>query len=478
MIATAKGRAAILGDRQAKPAPMVIDAASIPPELLQLDRWLCWIWEWDADANGGKGKWSKPPRNVFGGPGSSTDESTWTDFSTALAAVEAGDFDGIGIALGPLDDGRVLTGVDADDCRNVATGELSVDAEAVLSLLDSYAEVSPTGTGVKVLCFGALPHGRRSRGHYECYSSGRYFTVTGNRLASSRDHVRSAEPELAKFHATFIEPPKVEKATRVPTGEVDTALTVEALNALDPARTDSYEDWLLVGMALHSADPSLLDEWDRWSAQSSKYSVGQCHDKWLSFNGSGVGVGSLFHWAKQDGWKPPRRQSGGDKCTDAANAMRFAAEHGEQLRYIYAWNKWPVWTGQRWQLDDNGEVMRRAKLTADAIYHEAAATTDSNLQKAIGAWAKTSHSRQRLEAMIALAQSEHPIPVSHESLDADPWLLNCTNGTVDLRTGELRPHAPGDCSRSQPASNTPTSPASMRFSGVSFSMRYLTATLN
>jgi putative DNA primase/helicase len=46
--------------------------------------------------------------------------------------------------------------------------------------------------------------------------------------------------------------------------------------------------------------------------------------------------------------------------------------------------------------------------------------------------------------MIELAESEQPIPVARNSFDADPWLLNCANGTVDLRTGQLQPHAPGD----------------------------------
>lgn len=85
-----------------------------------------------------------------------------------------------------------------------------------------------------------------------------------------------------------------------------------------------------------------------------------------------------------------------------------------------------------------------AKEVADAIYKEAALQEDPDQQESLAKWAKTSHSCIRLEAMLSLAKSEQPIPISHESLDSDPWLINCENGTVDLRTSELRPHSAGD----------------------------------
>jgi hypothetical protein len=84
------------------------------------------------------------------------------------------------------------------------------------------------------------------------------------------------------------------------------------LDALHPSRTDDYEDWLAVGMALHSVSDSLLTEWDRWSQQSSKYKSGECQKKWQSFKRSGIAIGSLGAMAKRDGWVSPfgeRQQS-------------------------------------------------------------------------------------------------------------------------------------------------------------------------
>jgi hypothetical protein len=83
------------------------------------------------------------------------------------------------------------------------------------------------------------------------------------------------------------------------------------LEALSPYRADDYDNWLAVGMALHSVDDSLLTEWDNWSRQSPKYSPGCCDKKWKSFKSQGVSIGSLAHMAKQDGWRSPFEKSSG-----------------------------------------------------------------------------------------------------------------------------------------------------------------------
>ncbi len=85
--------------------------------------------------------------------------------------------------------------------------------------------------------------------------------------------------------------------------DIDWALSY--LTALSPCRADDYNEWCSVGMILKSIDDSLLYEWENWSRQSSKYKPGECQKKWKSFKGNGVGIGTLAHWAKQDGWSSP-----------------------------------------------------------------------------------------------------------------------------------------------------------------------------
>ena len=129
--------------------------------------------------------------------------------------------------------------------------------------------------------------------------------------------------------------------------------------------------------------------------------------------------------------------------TDLGNAERFAKEHGATARYVSAWRRWLVWDGTRWKPDDGPRVMQLAKATAKRIIDEAKHHEDSSRQKAIANHWLASQARSRLEAMIALGASEEPIPISHESLDDEPWLLNCANGVVDLASGELLPHNSG-----------------------------------
>jgi len=130
--------------------------------------------------------------------------------------------------------------------------------------------------------------------------------------------------------------------------------------------------------------------------------------------------------------------------TDLGNAERLVARHGADLRFCHPWARWLVWDGRRWAIDDAGEVKRRAKETVRAIYAEAAQAMDENERKARANWAMRSESRHRLDAMIALAQSEPAIPVLPDDLDTDRWLLTVGNGTLDLRTGKLRPHVRDD----------------------------------
>lgn len=125
--------------------------------------------------------------------------------------------------------------------------------------------------------------------------------------------------------------------------------------------------------------------------------------------------------------------------TDAGNAARFALQHREWARYCFAWRAWLLWSGQCWRRDPGDGAMRMAKATAQGIYLEAGGAASEGERKQIAKWAITSESEPRLRAMLNLAASEPGVPVTPEELDADPMLLNCQNGTADLRTGALRP---------------------------------------
>jgi putative DNA primase/helicase len=129
--------------------------------------------------------------------------------------------------------------------------------------------------------------------------------------------------------------------------------------------------------------------------------------------------------------------------TDLGNARRLVANHGKDLRYCKAWGKWLVWTGKRWQPDRTDEIKRRAKSTVDSMKAEAKSMDEEDRDKLLR-HCRESQSASRLDAMCRVAESEPEVVVAPEKLDRDLFLLNCKNGTVDLRTEVLRQHSRED----------------------------------
>jgi P4 family phage/plasmid primase-like protien len=130
------------------------------------------------------------------------------------------------------------------------------------------------------------------------------------------------------------------------------------------------------------------------------------------------------------------------RCSDMGNGFRFARQHKDKALFCYVSDKWSVWDGKRWIEDNSGEAVRLAKTTVKNIYTEAAFTVDEEKRKAIGKHALRSEGDSRITAMLHQAQSE--MPVKLEAFDQDTFAFNCEDGTLDLRTGELRPHARED----------------------------------
>ena len=129
--------------------------------------------------------------------------------------------------------------------------------------------------------------------------------------------------------------------------------------------------------------------------------------------------------------------------SDYTNALAFVRDHGQCLRYCYPWKSWLVWTGTHWQRDTSGEVMRLAKQTVKRLARHAEDLDDAQA-KALMGHVKASLNTAKLKALVECAQSEESIPVQPEELDTDPWVLNVANGTLDLKTGTLRPHDRAD----------------------------------
>jgi P4 family phage/plasmid primase-like protien len=129
-------------------------------------------------------------------------------------------------------------------------------------------------------------------------------------------------------------------------------------------------------------------------------------------------------------------------CSDLGNARRLVALCGDDLRFVKEWG-WLIWDGRRWELDQTGEIERRAKAMVVSIYQEAA-NAPEHLRATLAKHAITSQAAFKIKAAITLTESEKSIRLVANDFDSHDWLLTCDNGTLDLRTGQLGPSSRTD----------------------------------
>jgi putative DNA primase/helicase len=126
--------------------------------------------------------------------------------------------------------------------------------------------------------------------------------------------------------------------------------------------------------------------------------------------------------------------------TDLGNSERFIRQHGFNIRYCVETATWHLWNGARWEPDGLKQIHQLAKATVKAMYGELAAEPDDEKRKALFKFIQKSESERSLSALVNLARTDPRIAVSASAFDTQPHLLNCKNGTIDLRTGELLRH--------------------------------------
>ncbi len=131
------------------------------------------------------------------------------------------------------------------------------------------------------------------------------------------------------------------------------------------------------------------------------------------------------------------------KNTDIGNGWRFSQQQGERFRYCREMNQYLAYDGKRWQPDQSA-AEAAAKDTVRDMAAVASRDPGRPENKALLKHAMQSATRSRIEAMLFTARSEPEMEIKAKDLDGDGHLFNCNNGTVDLRTGELRPHDPAD----------------------------------
>ncbi|MBX3387628.1 MAG: hypothetical protein KF768_13750, partial [Phycisphaeraceae bacterium] len=493
---------AIMKSKQTSPPPRPVCAPpvveNIPLELRERAQWVCWRYQRNKDRT----DWTKVPIDASTlKSASSKDERTWTSFQTAMSkcSLDLG-YDGVGFVFSPNDP---YCGIDLDDCIG-ANGLISPEAQAINDECGSYAEISPSGTGVKIILKGAMPggggrqfstiDGRPLEGmsKIECYSQARFFTVTGRALPGSPTEVRDGQEALDRLVARCNAKPEPSKGRA--SGKWEPAagskrddrsagtwrassLSDDALieRARDAKNGDKFSrlwagDTSEYGGDESRADLAFCDMLAFWTGKDADQmdrifrKSGLMREKWDENRGARTYGQMTIEKAIEgcsDTYSPERSAEPsaeeieadlgeppdgwkGLPTTDLCNARRLVERFGDRIRYCHPMGCWFIWTGQRWERDLRGTVESLASQVSLIVQEEAKAASGIGVRNALVRWAKSSRAKARISAMVELAKSIPGQTLLPDDLDAGPMLLNVRNGTIDLRTGKLRLHDRSD----------------------------------
>ncbi len=293
---------------------------TLPAALRPLAASPHWVtWRWVARAGGRRDKPPFNPRNPEAFASTRRPDS-WAGFDLAAAAVARNQADGVGYVL--LLDERLIA-LDLDDCRDPQSGALEPWAIALVEEADSYTEITPSGTGLRILGLNesiaaSLHHTiRKDPGQVEIYHRcPRFITVTGARQPDTPDALRPICDLVGRMLmvaqrrevGSELFPPRAPNPDAAAPIENITAALAQIPNA-DVA----WDDWSRIGMAVWRASGGSgggLAAWSRWSAKSRKHIDGACEERWQHWfqsPPSRIGFGTLYHLARAQNplWVPP-----------------------------------------------------------------------------------------------------------------------------------------------------------------------------
>jgi hypothetical protein len=279
-----------------------------PAAIRDLPAWV--VWRFEAVPGGGKPR--KIPYYANGGKrhgeqGGPKDRANLVTFDAAKTAAARRGYDGVGFAALPEFN---ICALDFDNC--ITDGKIHPQVEALL--VDTYAEFSPSGQGIRLFFKGDLGNGKAIRGAdfgMECFSTRGFVTFTGNtlditELLGNTDTVAPLPELVLELHAERFAR-KSEPLETGTSGEPAGLSIAQIEQCLEALPTDlHYDDWLMVGMAIHCETRGEgFEIWEEWSTHSSKYSNRDYNEeRWRSFgkgNGSQVTGKSLVHLANEHG---------------------------------------------------------------------------------------------------------------------------------------------------------------------------------
>lgn len=422
---------------------------NLPTELKYNARWCCWRYRKEGD-----GRLTKEPFDAkTGHHAKSNDKATFCTYPELLNAY--GTYDGIGIGLF---DG--YSAIDIDHCIS-DTGDVSPMAKDIIDQCSSYTERSPSGKGIRIII--KVPKGfsydkqryyiKNSEKGLEIYVEGftsRFVTMTGDTLGIS-DKVATVNlrPILERYmkrddswSAILRKDRKLSElwnGTAPGSGQNESELDLALLSKIayymqgDKERTRACFE---ASPYYKSKDEAHKAKWEQREDYKAA-TLNKACDGLLPSGGPWDAVGI-------DSENPPAAKLGNIlDGTDTGNALKFAAMFKDSVRYNCDNRGWMIWNGKYWEFDYTNRIRNYVEILAERLRTEMMPIEDEEARKKCVANIKHILNKAGKDALLTEAAAMGDMPTVNSDYNKDSELLNCENGVVNLRTGELLPHDKG-----------------------------------
>lgn len=415
------------------------------------------------------GRPTKVPYKISGVKADATNRSHFSSFDAAKLAFSKGGYDGIGIFVESK-----FSAIDIDSC--MTDSGFSELARDIINRMDSYTEYSPSGKGVRILIdttdavYDKSKYYINNRKiHVEAYTEKKYVTVTGNSIYEKP--IRKCGEDFTAFLKKYMAKPKPQKPKAVPPGSFlsDAAVIDLAMSAANSEKfrklwngdTTGYASQSEAELALCSilafycgGDEEQIDRLMRLSDL--------CREKWDREDYSRRTIEKAVSGTAEF-YRPIAVSTANQDFNDVARKLAdlnviaskryagndigfgrlFADVFKDVARFVPERKKWFVFDGTRWAADTAGLLVTElGKDLADALLIYASMLHDEEKRTLILAWCRKWVQRRLRDIYIREAQSVYPLPV--KTFDRDEYLFNCSNCTVDIRSGKAHEHTPED----------------------------------
>ncbi|MBC3005073.1 DNA primase [Staphylococcus epidermidis] len=445
--------------------------SNIPDELKQLKNWCVWKFEKR------NGKRTKIPFNAATGEfAKSNDKSTWSSYETA---VNAEGVDGIGFFFEPPYLGIDIDDIDDDLHRFKQGDKLDNIVSEFNEAFKSYTEVSPSGNGLHIIVKGKIPGSRRRKGNIEMYDSGRFFTMTGKTIGKYKDVTEVSEQVFKTIYEKYLP----DNTVKYPTTNnyqqnIHNLSEIDVINEIYKSKQAKLFDDLMKGnyepyYTSHSeADMALANILAFWCArdysqmdsifrQSNLY-----RDKWdEKRKNSTYGEQTLFKAINEaNNIYTPKQQTDDNPLRyalsklfdnqeetkeypirsydDTGNADRFIDRYGNLYKYSYIANKFYIYDGMKWKVDDKGSIRKLIDEMIESIKNEKVLhsedVTEEEAREVFQKYYKKTRGTQAKKNIMN--ELMHRRPATPDDFDRDDMLINVANGYIDLTSRELYKH--------------------------------------